>query len=129
MKREDFIKQEIKSQGYNLKDFAAKIGMPYTTLLSIVNKSVGGASLDNVIKICNGLNINIEMLNPYSTDKSDDNVAISLYKRLNPLGQEKANDYINDLLDNKKYTTTETISNDIVDELTRTAKNANIPTK
>ena len=30
--------------------------MPYSTLLSIL-KNVGGASIDNVIKICKGLNI------------------------------------------------------------------------
>ncbi|MGN0149139.1 MAG: helix-turn-helix domain-containing protein [Clostridia bacterium] len=71
MDREIFLKEKIKERGYNLKDFATKINMPYSTLLSIVNKSVGGAALDNIIKICNGLNISIEDLNPYncSTEK------------------------------------------------------------
>lgn len=66
MNREDFLKKIIKQQGYNLKDFAFSIDMPYTTLLSIVNKSVGGASLDNILKICNGLGICVDDLNPYS---------------------------------------------------------------
>ena len=45
MTREDFIKSLIKSHGYTLKAFAQQISMPYTTLLSILNGSLGGAAL------------------------------------------------------------------------------------
>lgn len=103
MNREDFIKQEIKKQGYTLKDFAAKINMPYTTLLSIVNKSIGGASLDNIVKICTGLKLNIECLNPYNTDTLNDE-HLSQYNKLNTLGQQKVNEYIMDLLEIPKFT-------------------------
>lgn len=103
MNREDFIKQEIKNQGYTLKDFAAKINMPYTTLLSIVNKSIGGASLDNIIKICTGLNLDIETLNPYNTNTSND-VFFKKYNKLNPLGQQKVNEYMDDLFESPRYT-------------------------
>ncbi len=63
MTREDYIKTLIKSHGYTLKDFAKLIHMPYTTLLSILNGSIGGAAMDNVLKICSALNIRIEELN------------------------------------------------------------------
>ncbi len=63
MTREDFIKTKIASKGYTLKDFAKLIQMPYTTLLSILNGSIGGAGLDNVLKICRALSIKIEDLN------------------------------------------------------------------
>ena len=63
MTREDYIKALIKSHGYTLKDFAKTIHMPYTTLLSILNGSIGGAAMDNVLKICGALNIRIEDLN------------------------------------------------------------------
>lgn len=102
MKREDYIKQEIKNKGYNLKDFAAEIDMPYTTLLSIVNKSIGGAALDNVLKICNGLNISIESLNPYKTT-STTTLYPTKYDELNITGKEKANEYIEVLSENPKY--------------------------
>ena len=46
-----------------MKDFAKIINMPYTTLLSILNGSIGGAAMDNVLKICGALNIRIEDLN------------------------------------------------------------------
>ena len=63
MTREDYIKASIASNGYTLKDFAKLIRMPYTTLLSILNGSIGGAGMDNVLKICRALNIRIEELN------------------------------------------------------------------
>ena len=66
MTREDYIKTLIKSHGYTLKDFAKLIHMPYTTLLSILNGSIGGAAMDNVLKICQALNIRIEELNHLS---------------------------------------------------------------
>ena len=63
MSREDYIKALIKSHGYTMKDFAKIINMPYTTLLSILNGSIGGAAMDNVLKICGALNTRIEELN------------------------------------------------------------------
>ena len=64
--REDYIKSLIKSHGYTLKAFAQQISMPYTTLLSILNGSIGGAAMDNVLKICNALSIRIEDLEQIS---------------------------------------------------------------
>ena len=55
MTREDYLKEKIKEQGTH-REFAAKIGMPPSTLFSIL-RNVGGASIDNIIKICKGLNI------------------------------------------------------------------------
>lgn len=62
MTRENYIKQLIKDNGYNIKSFAQKIGVPYSTLLSALKGSIGGTSIDTVIKICTGLNITIDDL-------------------------------------------------------------------
>ena len=62
MTREEYIKTLIKKQGMTMKSFAQKIGMPYSTLLSMLNGMIGGASIDNVIKICNGLGITVDQL-------------------------------------------------------------------
>ena len=115
MEREVFLQNKIKESGFNKKDFAAYIDMPYSTLLSIL-KSVGGASLDNVIKICHGLNLSIETLNPYVSNASDG--LNEKYNKLNDLGKVKADEYIEDLSENKKYTDTQpSISDDILSEL------------
>ena len=66
MTREDYIKSLIKSHGYTLKAFSQQISMPYTTLLSILNGSIGGAAMDNVLKICHALNVRIEELDQIS---------------------------------------------------------------
>lgn len=60
MTREDYLKEKIKEQGTQ-REFAAKIGMPSSTLFSIL-RNVGGASIDNIIKICKGLNISPDEL-------------------------------------------------------------------
>lgn len=60
MTRESYLREKILELG-TVKEFAEKIDMPYTTLLSIL-KNVGGASINNVIKICSGLGISADML-------------------------------------------------------------------
>ena len=60
MTREEFIKKKIKEKGMTLKDYARMIGMPYSTLLSMLAGNLGGASLDNVIRIREPLAIELE---------------------------------------------------------------------
>lgn len=52
----------IKERGYNLKSFAAKCGIPYTTLYGIIKNGVGKASVNNIILICRNLGIKVEEL-------------------------------------------------------------------
>lgn len=63
MTREDYIKEKIAARGENMKGFASRIGIPYTTLLSMLKGNVGGAAIDNVIKVCQGLEITVDELN------------------------------------------------------------------
>lgn len=60
MTREEFLKARI-AEIDTVKGFAQRIDMPYSTLRSIL-QNVGGASIDNVIKICKGLGITIEQM-------------------------------------------------------------------
>ena len=95
--REDYIKSLIKSHGYNLKEFATQINMPYTTLLSILNGSIGGAAVDNVLKICHALHIKIEDLDHFGTEaqilpnhqKDEQDIDPFLLKLLRELSPEK----------------------------------------
>ena len=57
MDKARILEQLIKEQGYNLKSFAAKCGMPYTTLYGIIKNGVGRASVNNVNLICRNLGI------------------------------------------------------------------------
>lgn len=63
MTREVYIKKLIKSNGFTIKEFAQNIDMPYSTLLTMLNEGkIGNAAVDNVIKICKGLDITIQNL-------------------------------------------------------------------
>ena len=62
MTREEYLKSLILEKGYTVKGFASEIDIPYSTLLSMLNGSLGGAAVDSVIKICKGLNISINDL-------------------------------------------------------------------
>lgn len=63
MEKAKIIEKLIKDHGYNIKEFAAKCGIPYSTLHTILGRGVGGARLDTVITICEHLGITIEELN------------------------------------------------------------------
>lgn len=71
MNREEYIKNLIVNKGQNIKSFAKMINMPYSTLRSILENGIGGAAIDNIIKICAGLNISIETLEPKNFESSD----------------------------------------------------------
>ncbi|MBU9745731.1 helix-turn-helix transcriptional regulator [Lachnospiraceae bacterium ASD3451] len=71
MEKAMVLENLIKQRGYNLKSFAEKCNMPYTTLYGIIKKGVGKASVDNIMKICKNLDITIEELNDktYGTNR------------------------------------------------------------
>ncbi|MNC43907.1 helix-turn-helix protein [compost metagenome] len=60
MRRAEVLKKLIEETGLNTKAFAEKAGIPYTTLRSMLMRGVGGASVDNVIKVCRALGITTE---------------------------------------------------------------------
>ncbi|MDR2515179.1 MAG: hypothetical protein LBD02_08250 [Christensenellaceae bacterium] len=62
MNREEYIKFKIKEKGFTIKEYARTIGMPYSSLLSMLSGNLGGASLDNVVRICTGLGFNLSVL-------------------------------------------------------------------
>ena len=75
MEKAKILEQLIKDQGYSLKAFAAKCGIPYTTLYGIMKNGVGRASVDNVIQICKHLGIKIEDLPKTSYDDVEQLIA------------------------------------------------------
>ena len=62
MEKAKILERLIKESGYNLKSFASKCGIPYTTLYGIIRNGVGKASVDNIIIICKNIGITIDEL-------------------------------------------------------------------
>ena len=81
MTREEFIKKKIKEKGMTLKDYARMINMPYSTLLSMLAGNLGGASLDNVIRICNELDTSIGTMQSAQMNAGVENSLADLSER------------------------------------------------
>ena len=69
MRKEEYVKNLIAQKGESTKAFAESIGLPYTTLLSMLSRGLGGASLSNVQKLCAGLSITVNDLLSVEDDK------------------------------------------------------------
>lgn len=104
MTREEYIKNLIKENGYNIKSFAAAIGVPYSTLLTMLNGSIGGAAVETVIKICDKLNIPVENLRnehfsfntiAQSNFTDDELKLIKKYRQLDADGKQRIENQLN----------------------------------
>lgn len=61
-KRSEILEQLIRETRFSKKAFAESIGIPPTTLRSMLERGIGNASIDNVIKVCKGLGITTDEL-------------------------------------------------------------------
>lgn len=62
MKMNEYLLMLIESKGFSIRSFAAHIGVPYTTLHSMLRRDIKNASVETVIRICKGLGITVEQL-------------------------------------------------------------------
>lgn len=85
MEKAKILEQLIKDKGYNLKTFAQKCNLPYTTLYSIIKNGVGRASVDNVMVICQNLDLTIEDLNQMAGGSSSVQINQPDYKNLHQM--------------------------------------------
>ncbi len=66
MNREQKIRNLILDQYSSLRQFALESDIPYSTLMTLLSRDIGGASFDVVIKICKKLQI--DPLDLYSSN-------------------------------------------------------------
>lgn len=71
MRRTEILRGLIQDTGLNLKAFSEKAGIPYTTLRSMLERGIGNASVDNVIKICKTLGITVEELEEMANEDGE----------------------------------------------------------
>lgn len=57
MTREMRLRLLILDRYPSLRQFALAAGVPYSTLLTLLTRGVGGASFDVVVQICKQLNL------------------------------------------------------------------------
>ena len=57
MTREQFLRNAILDRYPSLRQFAQTADIPYSTLMTILTRGIGGASFDAVLAICHALEI------------------------------------------------------------------------
>lgn len=57
MNREQKLRNLILDRYPSLRQFAIEADIPYSTLMTLLSRDVGGASFDVIIKICKQLNV------------------------------------------------------------------------
>jgi hypothetical protein len=58
----EHISALIKERYKSIRQFAAAVDIPYTTIKSGLKSGLGGMAVDNVFKICTALGLNVEDL-------------------------------------------------------------------
>ncbi|ATY56459.1 TPA: XRE family transcriptional regulator [Staphylococcus aureus] len=97
MDKEKHLKHLMEMKSGSVKAFSEDIGLAYTTVRSILERGVFNAKVENIIKICKGLNIkpeNIMDLNDTIISES-----ITTLIKLTPPRQENVLNYANSQLD------------------------------
>lgn len=62
MTTEDRLRNYILSKYRSLREFSQKIDMPYSTINTIMKRGIDNSSVNNIIKICQALNISTDDL-------------------------------------------------------------------
>ena len=57
MSREQKLRNLILDRYASLRQFAIEVDIPYSTLMTLLSRDVGGASFDVIIKICKQLDV------------------------------------------------------------------------
>ncbi|GIO07979.1 hypothetical protein J31TS6_40070 [Brevibacillus reuszeri] len=73
-KRAEILAELIDKKG-SRRAFAEEIGLPPTTLQSILTRGVGRASIDNIIKVCRALGISVEELDAIAAGREVQTIA------------------------------------------------------
>lgn len=102
------LKKEILAQYRSVRQFAMEMNIPYSTLVTALDRGIEGMAYGTVIRICDKLN-----LNPIDFTSLERDVAVSeqllenrvmqYYLKLNGLGREKMLELMEDFVQLKKY--------------------------
>ncbi|EHR36808.1 helix-turn-helix domain-containing protein [Facklamia languida] len=96
---EDKLREMINDRYGSVRQFAIHANLPYTTVLSILDRGVLNAKTLNVFKMCENLSIDIESLKDGKIIATSDQSDLSLiYSQLNPQLQRKVYHFAENLL-------------------------------
>lgn len=104
----EILKKEILSQYKSVRQFAIDMQIPYSTLVTALDRGIEGMAYGTVIKMCDRLNLN--PVDFTSLEKGDnlgekilENRVMQYYMKLNKSGRKKVLELMGDYMQLEKY--------------------------
>ncbi|MGN0132288.1 MAG: helix-turn-helix domain-containing protein [Lachnospiraceae bacterium] len=107
LSKSKILKKEILSQYKSIRQFALEMGIPYSTLVTALERGIEGMAYGTVIRICDKLNLNPvtfkALENTTVSEQLLENQVMSYYVKLNQEGKDKILGLMEDFTALKKY--------------------------
>lgn len=108
MTKAEILKKEILQQYKSVRQFAIDMSIPYSTLVTALDRGIEGMAYGTVIKMCDRLNLNPVDFSTLEngTDlgkKIVENRVMQQYVKLNKAGRKKILDMMGDFSQLDKY--------------------------
>jgi len=101
------LKKEILNQYKSVRQFSFEMKIPYSTLVTALDRGVDGMAYGTVIRICEKLNLNPVTFKPLSETSVSaelmENKVMANYVKLNQEGKDKVLELMEDFTNLKKY--------------------------
>lgn len=108
MTKAEILKREILSQYKSVRQFALEMQIPYSTLVTALDRGIEGMAYGTVIKMCDKLNLNpvdFTSLEKGASlgEKILENRVMQYYVKLNKTGRKKILEMMDDYVQLEKY--------------------------
>ncbi len=109
MTKAEILKSEILKQHKSVRQFAIEMEIPYSTLVTALDRGIEGMAYGTVIRMCDKLNLNPVDFTPINLlgGKIMENRVMQYYVKLNKTGRKKALELMEDYAQLDKYKATE----------------------
>ena len=108
MTKAEILKKEILRQYRSVRQFAMEMGIPYSTIVTALERGIEGMAYGTVIKMCDKLSLNPVDFSSLERDASLgaqllENRVMQNYVKLNQTGRDKILELMDDFVQIDKY--------------------------
>ena len=108
MTKAEILKKEILRQYRSVRQFALEMGIPYSTLVTALERGIDGMAYGTVIRMCDKLSLNPVDFSSLERDTSLgaqllENRVMQYYVKLNQNGRDKILELMDDFVQIDKY--------------------------
>lgn len=103
---EQQLRSLIEKKYGSVRSFAQEIGMPASTINTILTRGIINSNLNNVLKITNAVGIKVEAFFPKMSDIESEVPILSIYNKLTKEQQDKLLNFAESLINEKEKLTT-----------------------